>query len=145
LFSYLSYTRLDSMNTLQPAGASFQDAHRSSFNLDNSGFTARDVELGSSSYLSAPKIRRFPSPALSELSLHGRTILADLHPNIELPLTDHAHSPSIRDRLRSFWKRNWGLVFVFFAQFFGNLMSVTARLLEQDTPSRKGMHTFQVG
>jgi hypothetical protein len=133
------------MSALQPAGTFFQDDHRSSFNLDTSGFTVRDIELGSSPYLSAPKNRRFPSPALSELSLHGHTIQAELElPNLELPLTSDKHSSSLKKRLRSFWERNWGLVFVFFAQFFGNLMAVTARLLEQDNPSRKGMHTFQV-
>jgi hypothetical protein len=133
------------MNALQPGGTSLQDGHRSSFNLNNSGFTARDVELGSTSYLNAPKIRRFPSPALSELSLHGRIIYTELdHQRPESSPTEEQHSPRIKERLRSFWQRNWGLAFVVFAQFFGNLMAVTARLLEQDTPSRKGMHTFQV-
>jgi hypothetical protein len=133
------------MNTLQIPGTSLQDDHRSSFNLDNFGFTARDIELGSFSYLSAPKIRRFPSPALSELSLNGRTIHTFIDQPAPAPsITDDVHSPRIKERLHSFWQRNWGLAFVFFAQFFGNLMSVTARLLEQDSPSRKGMHTFQV-
>jgi hypothetical protein len=133
------------MNALQLAGPSFQDGHRSSFNLENSGFTARDIELGSSPYLSVPKIRRFPSPSASDLSLPGQTIYAELErSDLELSDADDEHSPRIKERLRSFWNRNWGLAFVFFAQFFGNLMSVTARLLEQDSPSRKGMHTFQV-
>jgi hypothetical protein len=133
------------MNSLQHTGASFQDGHRSSFNLDISRFTARDIELGSSSNLNVPKIRRFASPALSELSIHGRTIYTDFDPNgLELSPPDNNHLHSIKERLRSFWQRNWGLAFVLFAQFFGTLMTVTARLLEQGGPNRKGMHPFQV-
>lgn len=133
------------MNSLHPAGPSFPDDHRSSFNLNNSGFTAKDIELGTSAYLSTPKIRRFPSPALSELSIYGRTIYTELDPpKPELLPVDDGHFQNIKERLHSFWERNWGLAFVFFAQFFGNLMAVSARLLEQDSPDRPGMHTFQV-
>ncbi|KAF2667770.1 hypothetical protein BT63DRAFT_426616 [Microthyrium microscopicum] len=137
------------MDSLKPIRLSYDDRIRS-ISPNNLSLTAKDIELQKSSHLTIPKIRRFASPALSDISVstlesYSRPIFTELDSTeAQLCSTDNSHQHGIKSKLRSFWQRNWGLAYVFFAQFFGTLMGVTARLLEQGGPDRKGMHPFQI-
>ncbi len=49
-----------------------------------------------------------------------------------------------RRNMQTSWLRNKGLALVFFAQFFGSLMTLATRLLETEGSKGVGMHPFQV-
>lgn len=61
----------------------------------------------------------------------------------EQPFSDSG-APGWRNKLREFWIRNLGLVYMLVAQVFGTLMNVTIRFLEIEGNHGKGLHPFQI-
>lgn len=49
-----------------------------------------------------------------------------------------------RSSMRESWTRNYGLVLMLLAQFFGTCMNVLTRLLEIEGNKGKGLHPFQI-
>ncbi|CAJ2508778.1 Uu.00g138040.m01.CDS01 [Anthostomella pinea] len=56
---------------------------------------------------------------------------------------DHQKHGAIRQRLRGFYERNFGLVLVFLAQTFGSIMSTAAKLLTSSESSPK-FHALEI-
>lgn len=84
-------------------------------------------------------IRPLSPDTLSNLSVED---YEQLH---EAPRTRTlALSNTWKDRIRGFFDRNLGLIYMLFAQVFGTLMNVTTRFLEIEGNNGKGLHPFQV-
>lgn len=61
-----------------------------------------------------------------------------------MSLESNKPSSKWRRDMQASWLRNKGLALVFFAQFFGSLMTLATRLLETEGSNGDGMHPFQV-
>ena len=111
---------------------------------------------GDNASLTVPSLSRTRSLSPDAISLVSADV-GDLHElrlsrtlsNTPAPPTagkEHSPAParSIRGRIHAAWRRNLGLTLVLIAQFFGVLMNITTRLLEQGSETEEAMHPFQV-
>jgi len=106
-------------------------------------------------------VHHLPAPSISH---QFRPLSPDATSNLSIeeytrfhPSTSHYEPPDLTEKeladetsprkakLKAFWVRNLGLLYMLVAMLFGSLMSVTTRKLEIEGGGGKGFHPFQVG
>ncbi|KAI4658881.1 hypothetical protein J4E81_010247 [Alternaria sp. BMP 2799] len=90
---------------------------------------------------------RVPSPNPSLISIDDANVVRlgrnpDYAPiyHEEYALRSSAPPRTLKEKIDSFWTTNKGLAYVLLAQFFGNLMNVTTRILEMEGNSDSLMY-----
>lgn len=84
-------------------------------------------------------IRPLSPDAISNLSVEEYEQLHEIPKARTIPLPN-----TWKGRVRGFFDRNLGLIYMLVAQIFGTMMNVTTRFLEIEGNNGKGLHPFQV-
>ncbi|KAH6875299.1 hypothetical protein BKA58DRAFT_467113 [Alternaria rosae] len=94
---------------------------------------------------------RVPSPNPSLISIDDANIVRlgrnpDYAPLYHERYASRSPAPprTLKEKIQTSWTANKGLAYVLLAQFFGNLMNVTTRILEMEGNKGNGYHPFQI-
>ena len=122
----------------------------------SSSHTSKPKDASTSSYLDIPSSSSFRRPSrpsldstytdLSELSFASADLHSQSHPLMRAPsnTTPQSTPTTFRARLQRLYVHNYGALLVLLAQFFGVLMNLSTRMLEQNGSHGAGMHPFQI-